>query len=724
MTPILNLSGRRRVEQVRQSEAAECGSACLVMIANFHGHKIDLASLRRRFSISIKGMNLAMMAQVADEIDLTTRAVRCEPEELQHLALPAVIHWRGTHFVVLEHATKDKFTIVDPAFGRFRMSATEIAECFTGIAMEFAKKPEFKARKENNPLKLTSLVDFSPNVTRGLMISIGLSLIIELLFLAAPFYMQLVIDDALVSGNVNLLQSLALAFGVIMVFRVGSVALRAIVIQFVSQNLSFEMQAKVYHHLIRLPMEWFSKRQVGDIQSRFGSIQPIQQFIANGAITGMLDGFLGLFVLALMFYYSGVLTAIVLASLAIYVAIRLGTLSLQKKLAGDVIINQAFEQTRFLESLRAAMTIKATGSELAKESQQRNAMAAAINSVIRAGNLRLSSNAATAFVDGVADILVIYIGAMAVIVGDLTIGMLMAFVAYKQQFGTRFVNLVETYVAWRLLSVDLGRLSDIALSKKEQGIDGGGHTGTVEGNLVCQNLMYRYGFGDDPTIRNIDFEVKPGEYVAIYGPSGGGKSTLVKLLVGLYRPTSGKILLDGRPLSEWNVKDLRRQVSLVTQEDSLMAGSIAENIALFDDQIDMDRVRLCSKLARISDEIEQMPMCYETLVGDMGSSLSSGQKQRVIIARALYRQPRILILDEGTSHLDPANERDLNQALSQIQITRIVVAHRPDTIAAADRAIELRDGRLIKHSSEALARAFMGGHRSAQKASTQTGTAQ
>ena len=709
MTPVLNLSGRRRVDYVRQSEAAECGSACLVMIANFHGHSIDLASIRRRFSTSIKGMSVATMARVADEIDLTTRAVLCEPSELQHLSLPAVIHWRGSHFVVLEQAERGRYVIVDPAFGRFRMSLKDISDCFTGIAIEFSKKPNFTARKDTNPLKLSSLVEFSPNVVRGLMISIGLSLLIEVLFLAAPFYMQLVIDDALISGNVNLLESLALAFGVIMLFRVGSIALRGIVIQFVSQNLSFAMQAKVYHHLIRLPMEWYSKRQVGDIQSRFGSIQPIQQFIANGAITGLLDGLLGLIVLALMFYYSKVLTAIVLVSLVLYVAIRLGTLSLQKRLAGDVIINQAFEQTRFLESLRAALTIKATGAELQKETQQRNAMAAAINSIIRAGNLRLGSNALTAFIDGVADILVIYLGALAVLEGNLTIGMLMAFVAYKHQFGSRFVNLIETYIAWRLLSVDLGRLSDIALARKETGIDGGGHSGTLTGRLSCSQLTFRYGFGDEATIRNVDFEVQPGEFLAFYGPSGSGKSTLVKLLVGLYQPTSGRVILDGRPLPEWNIKSLRQQVSIVTQDDRLMAGSIAENIALFDDAIDMDHVRTCANLARIAGDIEKMPMGYETLVGDMGSSLSSGQKQRVMIARALYRRPRILILDEGTSHLDPANERELNEALRKIDITRIVVAHRPDTIAAADRAFELRDGRIVKNAPVALADVFPAG---------------
>ena len=694
MSAILNLSGKRRVLPVRQAEAAECGNACLVMVANFHGHDIDMPSMRRRFATSMKGTTLKTMIEIGNAIQLVSRAVRCEPEELNKLSLPAILHWRGNHFVVLEKIGKKTASIVDPAIGTIKITLSELSENFTGIALELSKSPSFQAKSDRARLKLVSLVNFSPNVVKGLVQATTLSLVIELLFLAAPFYLQLVIDDALVKGNINFLQSLAVGFAIIMIFRVATVALRGFVIQFVSQTLSYDMQSKIFHHLLRLPLEWFSKRQIGDIQSRFGSIQPIQSFISNGAITGILDGLLGTLVLIIMFVYSVSLASLVLGAMLLTLAVRLGTLRLQKRLAGDLIVTQAFEQTRFLESLRAITTVKATGAELAKEGQQRNAIAAAVNSMIRAGNLRLGSNGANALIDGIADILVIYLGAYAVLEGDLTVGMLMAFVAYKQQFGARFTNLVETMISWKLLSVDLDRLSDIALAKNEKGIDGGGYDGSIEGRVECRNVTFSYAFGEQPVLSSISLKIEPGEFVAIVGASGCGKSTLVKLLVGLYRPSSGKVLLDDRPLEEWDLPLLRRQIALVTQEDSLMAGSIAENIALFADDIDLAFVKECARVARIHDDIIAMPMGYETLVGDMGSSLSSGQQQRVMIARALYRRPKILVLDEGTSHLDSENEAALNRSLCELDITRIIVAHRPETIAAADRQIEMKNGKV------------------------------
>jgi ATP-binding cassette, subfamily B, bacterial CvaB/MchF/RaxB len=469
-----------------------------------------------------------------------------------------------------------------------------------------------------------------------------------------------------------------------------------VTLQFISQSLSFDMQARVFHHLLRLPLEWFHKRHVGDIQSRFSAIQPIQAFISNGAIAGLLDGVLALLVLVLMFVYSVTLALIVLGSVLAYLVIRLASIQLQRRLAGDMIVTQAFEQTRFLEAVRAIETVKASGTEVMKEGQQRNAIAASINAMIRSGNLQLACNGIAALIDGLTDILVVYLGALAVIRADMTIGMLTAFMAYKMQFGTRITHLVEQFITWRMLTVDLERLSDIALSPADPAIGRGGYDGEIEGLIECRALTFSYAFGEAPVLRGIDLKVEAGEYVAIVGPSGCGKSTLVKLLVGLYRPGSGNVLVDGRPLPHWNTRALREQIAVVTQDDNLMAGSVAENIALFDEAIDMERVKECARAAQIEADVLAMPMGYETLVGDLGSSLSGGQKQRVMIARALYRRPRILILDEGTSHLDLENERAINDALGSLKITRIVVAHRIETIQAASRCIRLIGGRVVR----------------------------
>ena len=378
--------------------------------------------------------------------------------------------------------------------------------------------------------------------------------------------------------------------------------------------------------------------------------------------------------------------------MGLYALLRVASLQLSRRVAGDYLVNEARESTRFLETVRAVQTIKAAGSEGAREALQRNAMAATLNSGIRSGNLNIGFSALNQGISGLADILIVFIGAKAVMSADLTVGMLTAFLAYQRQFVSRCTSLVESIISWRLLDVQLERVADIALSPRDRDASVGGHEAVVEGRVELQQVLYRYAPGEPEVLRGVSMVIEPGEFVAVVGPSGCGKSTLIKILAGLYKPSFGEVRIDGQPLARWSPRALRAQVAVVSQDDCLLQGTLAENIAGFDEGIDMTRVRLCAQLAQIHADIERMPMGYESLVGDMGSTLSGGQKQRVLIARALYQRPRILILDEGTSHLDVDTERAVNAALSALSITRIVVAHRTDTIRAAGRVVSLQGG--------------------------------
>ncbi len=692
---ILNITGKRRVLLVRQSEAAECGLASLAMIASYHGHQIDLSAMRRRFNVSMKGMTLKTVIDIGSSIGLSSRPIRCGMSELRNLQTPAILHWGGNHFVVLEGIRGRRCLIQDPSIGPRSLTWSETSRKFTGVALELTPNPEFKPQRGRSPLKLSSLLRFSRETVRALVQSLLLSMVIELLYLTAPLYFQFAIDDAVVKGDVGFMAALAIVFATLLLFRVLADALRSLTLQYVSQILSLEMQSRVFHHMLRLSLEWFHKRHVGDIQSRFGAVQPIKAFIANGAVAGLIDGILASLVLILMALYSPVLTALVLISIGLYLAIRIGSIQLQRRLAGDTIVTQALEQSKFLESLRAIETLKSMGAETLREGQQRNAMAASINASIRSGNIQIVYNATAQIIDGFTEILIVYLGAIYVIHSTVTLGMLTAFLAYKQQFCSRLTNLIGQLITWRLLGVDLERLSDITLSPTEKLHDQLSEREDVIGTLECRNLFFAYAFGERPVLTGLSLRVSAGEYVAITGPSGCGKSTLIKLLIGLYEAGAGEVLLDEKPLSLWNLRTLRKRIAVVTQEDTLLAGSIAENIAMFDEAIDMDLVIACAKLAQIHNDVEAMPMGYETLVGDLGSSLSGGQKQRVLIARALYRRPRILIFDEGTSHLDVDNERAINEALAGLKMTRIVVAHRPETIRSADRRIVLAGGRVV-----------------------------
>ncbi len=570
------------------------------------------------------------------------------------------------------------------------------------MALELSPTAGFQRKRERQALKLDTLVKLSPETLRALFQALVITVIIETLVLASPFYMQLVIDEAILKGDEGLLTSLAIGFALVVVFQVVANALRGLVLQFVGSVISFEMEARLFHHRMRLPLDWFHKRQVGDIQSRFQAVEPIKQFVAGGAIAAVFDGVFGLLIAIMMVIFAPVLAVIVFASVALYVLVRLATLELSKRVAGDYLVADAKEQTGFLETLRAAQTLKLAASETTRENQQRNTIAATLNSGIRGGNVNIGYGALKQAIMGLTDIAIIFLGAKAVMSNQLTVGMLTAFLAYKGQFVQRATGFVEALIAWRLLDVQLERLADIALTPKEPNIDAGGQDGEISGALEVRNLYFRYAPGEPEVLRGVSMQVRPGEFVAIAGASGCGKSTLLKLITGLYTPTYGEVLLDGRPLPHWNQRTVRSQIGTVMQDDVLLAGSIAENIAFFDDRIDIARVMQCAKLACIHDDITRMPMAYQTLVGDMGTSLSGGQQQRVMIARALYRQPKILIMDEGTSHLDVDTERAINAALSQMPITRIVVAHRPETLRAAARVLQLSTNGLVEHPREVV----------------------
>jgi ATP-binding cassette subfamily B protein RaxB len=683
----LNLSGRRTVPLIRQAEAAECGLASIAMIAAFHGHEVDLTTMRRRFGLSLKGITLRTIMEIAGALGFSSRPVRCELDEIRLLRLPAILHWGTNHFVVVTAVGRGRFVIHDPAFGRQLLTEAELSRQFTGIALELSPNAAFRRAKERNPLRLGTLLSFGNGVGRALKHTLVLSLVLELLILSGPFYLQFVIDEAIIKSDVGLLAVLAIAFTLLLLFRTAAGALRGLSTQYISNVSALDMKGRLFNHILRLPLDWFQKRQIGDIQSRFWAVRAIQDFVARGALAGILDGLLGTLILVFLFVYSRTLAAIVSGSIVIFVVLKFATFNAMKRYAADVIVTDAREQTRFLETLRAAQTIKSAAGEGLRETLYRNAMSASLNAQIRAGNINIAFTATQQLLVGATEVLVIYLGARAVMSAELTVGMLTAFLAYKSQFVARFTSLVEQLFAWRLLDLQLERLSDIALTPKEHVVEYGGRDKVVHGAVSCRRLSFRYAFGEEMILSSFDLEIGPGECVAIVGPSGCGKSTLAKLLTGLYTPTAGEVLVDGVPLSRWNTRVLRQQISYVSQDDQLLAGTIAENIASFAEEIQIELVQQCATLAQIHDEIMRMPMGYESLVGDMGSSLSGGQKQRVLIARALYRRPRILVLDEGTAHLDLRNEQAINDALSSLPITRIIVAHRPETIASANRIV-------------------------------------
>ncbi|WP_443750084.1 peptidase domain-containing ABC transporter [Asticcacaulis solisilvae] len=686
---ILKLKPSPKLPLIRQTEAAECALACVAMVAGYYGYETDLATLRQRFALSLKGATLKNLIGMANAIHLGSRPVKCDLEDLKKLRLPAVLHWGMNHFVVLSKLRGGKLYIFDPSGGSLWVDAASASKYYTGIAVEMAPSEGFTPRKETKRLTISSLLAFSADVRKALGQALLISIVVECFAIATPFYMQILIDQVVIADNYSLLKTVTIAFAFILLFDTVSKTVRGFILQYISSILSYEMKARIFHHLIRLPLEWFHKRQVGDIQNRYNSILPIREFISNKALEILMDGVLSVGLLGIMIYYSPGLTLISVVAVGLYVAARLVMYRATRVVAMDRLMSDAGEQTKLLETLRAIQTIKSASAEPNRESLQRNVIVNSINNTVRFGTILITYTSISGFITGAADLLVAYIGVTQIMSSAMTVGMLMAFMAYKTQFTGRGSKMVEQLLDWRLLEVHLERISDIALSPVEDGIDEPDTGEVLQGGIACRDLAFRYAPAEPDALTDINLSIEPGEFVAVVGPSGCGKSTLLKLLTGLYTATSGHIYLDGKPIREWSPSGYRRQIAYISQDDQLLSGTIAENISGFGENVDESLVAECAYLANIHDEINQMPMGYESLVGDMGSVLSGGQKQRVLIARALYARPKILIMDEGTAHLDAKNEQAINTALSRLKITRIIVAHRQETIAAADRTIRL-----------------------------------
>ena len=693
---LLKFSGAKRLPVILQTEAAECGLASIAMVAAYYGYKTDLTSLRQEHEISLKGANLEELMQIADKLKLSTRALRLDLEHLSQLKTPCILHWDMNHFVVLKKVTKKSIEIHDPGLGERKYTMEEFSKHFTGVALELSPTEEFKSEDSRVNLKLS---DFWSKVT-GLKSTLGkvfvLSLLLQAFAIASPYYMQLVVDEVILSYDQNLLTILAIGFGLLMGIEMVTGAVRSVLLLHFGNLMSIQLGANLFHHLIRLPLQYFEKRHIGDVVSRFGSLQQVKELLTKGVIEAVIDGVMAIATLIMIFLYSPKLSIIVLIAIAIYAVFRIAMYRPLRQMSEEVIVNLAKEQSNFMETVRGIQTIKLFGREVQRQSVWHNKYADSLNSGIRVGHLNIGYEAFNKIIFGIENVLVIYFAAMLVMEGDLTVGMLFAFMAYKRQFVEKMASLIEKVIEFKMLSLHFNRLADISLTDKEQNIQGKMSGKKISGNIELKGINYRYNKKEAPVFKHLDLSIKAGESVAIIGPSGCGKTTLAKLMLGLFEADEGKIEVDGIDIRQLGLGQYRTQIAAVMQDDQLLSGSIADNISFFDPELDMQQVEWAAKIAAIDKDILQMTMGYNTLVGDMGAALSGGQIQRLLLARALYRKPKILFMDEATSNLDTKLEFSVNEAVKNLDVTRIIIAHRPETIASADRVIELRYGEAIE----------------------------
>jgi ATP-binding cassette, subfamily B, bacterial CvaB/MchF/RaxB len=690
----LQFGWSRRLPVMLQSEAAECSLVSLAMIATFHGRYTDPASLRRLHGFSLKGATLRDVIAAADRIGLAARPLRLELGELPMLRTPCILHWDLNHFVVLKSVARGWITIHDPAEGLRRLSVTDASRHFTGVALELTPTGGFEPESAPPRVRIRALLGHVVGMRRALGHLLLLAFAIEVFALLAPLFLGMTVDHAIVSADRGLLATLAVAFGLLLVLQVGTSTLRGWMLMTLGASLKVQARTNLFSHLIALPSGFFETRHVGDVMSRFDSQETILKALTTDLVVAILDGIMCIVTIAVMFMLAPTLTGVAVAGAVAYGLLRWAFYMPLRQASAEHIVWAARRDTHFLETLRGVRTIKLFNGQRDRRAHWLGLLVETTNRQLATQRLNLLFKTANALLLGVLGILVVYLGARSILAGSFSIGLLIAFIAYKGMFLSRVSTLIDTFVDLRMLGLHAERLADIALTAPEPQSPPRPPRAATGVAIEARDLSFRYGPSERPVLDGVSFRIQAGEAVAIAGPSGCGKTTLLKLLAGLFEPSEGTILVNGEPLQRLGPETWRSMIGVVLQDDTLFAGSIADNIAFFAPDADIGRIEECARAAAVHDDIAGMPMGYGTLIGDMGTALSGGQNQRVLLARALYRRPTVLLLDEATSHLDIARERAVNETLRSMRITRIVVAHRPETIHAAERVITLEDGQI------------------------------
>ncbi len=689
------LGKRNHLPVFLQTEAAECGAVCLAMVANYHGHKIDLPAMRRRFPVSsIRGTNLANLIDISHRLGFNPRPLRVEPEYLPHLQVPCVLHWDMSHFVVVKQVTSRWVVLHDPARGLVRLSHEEVGNHFTGVVLELDPAHDFQPIHDRRTVSIRAVTGRIVGLKRSLIRLLLLSLALEVFVLVAPFFLQGVIDQVLVSGNRQLLTVLCAGFLIVVLFQGAVTGLRGWVLTWISARISTQWRTNLFHHLLGLPMDYFEKRHMGDVLSRFSSIEIIQHTLTTSFITALLDGITGLLTLIFLAAYSLPLTGVILLAFILYALLRWLSAHQLRNSQAEQINQAAYLQTSLMESVRGIQTIKLANAQPERVTRFSNMTVEVAHRDITIQRIGITFEALNHFLFGTQRVVIIWLGALSVLNHQFSAGMLVAFLAYAEQFTGRGRSLIDKWIEFKLLRLQAERIADIALTPPETEIETA-YVGLLPSPaLEVDNLSFRYAASEPWILRNCSFRVEAGESVALVGASGCGKTTLAKLILGLLTPQEGAVRIGGIEIRKYGLEAYRNLFGVVMQEDQLFSGSIADNITFFHSTPDLGRLEWAARQAAVHEDILSMPMAYETLIGDMGSALSGGQKQRLFLARAFYRQPRYLLLDEATSHLDIFNEERINSAIRDLQITRIVIAHRPETIVSADQVFTLQNGHI------------------------------
>lgn len=693
----IKLLFQRRIPFVQQTSSWDCGSACLAMILKYFGGDVSLREVREQMAPGRGGNNAAILMKAGRRFGLRARAVRIpDVADLVQLDPGAILHWRFTHFVVLEALTPGGALIVDPALGRIEVTRRELRKAFTGVALVFQPSSEFSSSKRKRfgfrylPYVLARKVE----IFKLVVTSVGL----QLLSLAVPILIGVLVDVVVPGGHTDLLWALSGSMAVVVVAYFTTSLARGYVLLRLRALFDTSLTLDFVGHLVDLPFSFFQARSSGDLIARLGSNVKIRDFLTSGTISALMDGMLAALYLVLIFQFSAPLAWIVMLLAAIRIAGYWATRRRHRELMSEELVTESRARAYEVQMLAGIEVLKSTGTEREAVEQWTDLFFEQQNVILRQGRLDAWFDSFLSSLQIASPLVVLLFGAVQVLNGQISLGALLALNALAVGFLMPLSNLVNTAVQWQHMVSYLERVAEVLDATAEDNL-GGAQAARLSGRILAENVSFRYSEHEPLVIQEVSLEIEPGSFVAIVGSSGAGKSTLGRLLLGLYQPTEGCIRYDGMSLSEVDLRSIRRQIGTVTQEPFIFGTSIRANIALADPKIPLWKVMEAARKARLHDEIQRMPMGYDTLVSDGGSTLSGGQRQRLALARAVVADPRILLLDEATSNLDTVVEEEIRLELNRLECTRIVIAHRLSTVRTADRIVVLDQGRIVQEGT-------------------------
>jgi ATP-binding cassette subfamily B protein len=691
----------RRFAWIQQAEEMDCGAACLAMICKHYGIGMTLGKLRELANVTTQGATLDSLARTGESIGFTTRGVQCTFDTLRSFELPVIVHWEGYHYVVVYGLSSSQVWVADPAVGFRKMSVEEFERGWSGTCLTFTRRQDVAAVAASR----SPWVRFARYLLPYKKILVHLfmaTFVIQILGIVPPMIIQNILDGVIVHQNVSLLHLLIVGLIISNLFTQLTATIRATLANFMVRKLDFTMMSQFLRHTFSLPYSFFAKRKTGDIFARFQENQTIRAFLTESTITTVLNLLMIFIYFSVLFLYNVKLTLLLIAFVVPILGLTVLVTPRVKKFAREVFAASTDAKSYLMESIGGAETVKGMGIERPVRLKWETKYAKALEIQYRAAAFNIGVGFCGQLLNSATTVAILWAGASLVLDRELTIGQLIAFNALMGSVLSPLMGLVGLWSLANDASVAMERLGDVLDLEPEQKAEDIASRVVIpelQGDVRFESVYFRYGGEDTPyVLENISLDIKPGELIAIVGRSGSGKTTLAKLLVGFYQPSEGRLTVDGYDISVIDKEYYRQQVGYVMQSNLLFSGTIAENIACGNDEPDRRRIEDVAKKADAHAFISKMPQGYQQIVGERGTGLSGGQIQRLCIARALYREPRLLVLDEATSALDSQSESNIIASLDEVLKgrTAVVIAHRLSTIMRADKILVLYEGKVVE----------------------------